>query len=179
MTTNFKNQRGFSLIELIVYVGVMVILTSAIVFFAIWAIQIGSKIKINYALTNNARRAMEVMTYEIRKSKSVYAPTSVFGVSPGQLSLEQTVVAGSPETAIFIDFFQCGQSLCEKKEGQDVVALTNDQVKITNLSFTQLLNSSAVPSIQISFRLEAANSSTRPEYSGFIELTSTATLRPY
>lgn len=176
---NFKNRRGFSLIELVVYVGVITILTSAIVLFAMWTIQVAAKIKINYALTNNARRAMEIMTYEIKKSKSIYTPTSIFGASPGHLSLEQTATSSPQETTTFIDFFLCGQNLCEKKEGQNPVALTNDQVKITNLSFTQLSNSSTAPSVQISFRLESANLSNRPEYNGFIELTNAATLRPY
>jgi len=177
-----KNQKiltGFTLIELVVYSGLVVILISAIVFFAIWAIQAAAKVKLSYALTNNARRAMEVMTYEIKKSRSIYGPASSFGTSRGQISLEQTATSTAKETTVFLDFFQCGNSLCEKREGEAPVALTNDQIKITNLMFTQLLNSSSTPSVQINLRLEPASVSAQPAGNDSLELISTATLRPF
>lgn len=176
---NFKLPEGFTLIEMIVYVAIVAVLILTIAAFAVWAIQVGSKTKINYELADNARRAMEKMVYEIKKSKSIYAPASIFEINPGQLSLEQVTTSIPGETATFIDFFQCGNALCEKKEGQAPQALTNERVKLTSLKFFQLLNSTTTPSVQISLKLESAASSTRPEYAGSLELINTVTLRSY
>ena len=163
---------------MLVYVALLVVMVTAVVIFAFWTIQAGAKIKTNYELADNARRAMDILTYEIKKSKSVYTPASIFDVNPGQLSLEQTA-SSTTETLAYVDFFKCGNSLCLKREGDSPVALTNNRVKITNLTFSQLLNSSTTPSIQIVLRVESSAVSTDPEYTGALEATSTATLRAY
>jgi len=173
-----KKDRGFTLVEMLAYIAILVILVTVIIIFAFWTIRVGSKIKTNYELADNARRALDTMIYEIKKSKSVYTPTSIFDVNPGQLGLEQ-VASSTTETLTFVDFFKCGNSLCLKREGASPVALTNNRVKITSLTFSQLLNSTATPSVQISLRVESSATSTNPEYAGVLELTSTATLRTY
>jgi len=173
-----KKDRGFTLVEMLAYIAILVILVTVIIIFAFWTIRAGSKIKTNYELADNARRALDTMIYEIKKSKSVYTPTSIFDVNPGQLGLEQ-VASSTTETLTFVDFFKCGNSLCLKREGASPVALTNNRVKITSLTFSQLLNSTATPSVQISLRVESSATSTNPEYAGVLELTSTATLRTY
>ena len=169
---------GFSLIEMLLYVALVATIISSVVFFGIWIIQVSAKSRVNSEVLVNARRAMETMVYEIRKSQSVYAPTSVFDSSPGQLSLEQTNVAGSDESSNFIDFFICGQALCLKREKTNPVALTNSSVRVTSLIFSQRLNSIDNPSLQIKLRVESL-SSARPEYADSIDLTTTANLRSY
>lgn len=163
---------------MLIYIALLIVMVTAIVSFAFWTIQAGAKIKTNYELADNARRAMDIMTYEIKKSQSVYASTSIFNTNPGQLSLEQ-MASSTAETLTYIDFFKCGDRLCLKREGTDPMALTNNQVKITNLIFSQLLNSSTTPSIQITLRVASSATSTDPEYTGTLELTSAATLRAY
>ncbi|KKT25031.1 MAG: hypothetical protein UW11_C0036G0006 [Parcubacteria group bacterium GW2011_GWA2_43_9b] len=169
---------GFTLLEMLIYVALVATVMSSVVFFGIWVIQVGVKSRINSEVMGNARSAMETMVYEIKKSQSVYAPTSVFDSSLGQLSLEQTKDAGSDESSGFIDFFICGQALCLKREKINPVALTNNSVRVTSLIFSQRLNSTDNPSIQIQLRVESA-SSTKPEYTGLIDLTTTANLRFY
>lgn len=174
----FTDKTGFTLIEMLIYIALVSIIISAIVFFGIWAIQVGAKTKANSEVLANARRAMETMVYEIRKSASVYTPTSVFDLNPGQLSLEQTNAAGASETASFIDFFLCGQALCLKREKANPITLTNNSVRVTNLTFSQRLNSINAPSIKITLSLTSA-SSTRPEDTATIELITAANLRSY
>ena len=174
----FTNTAGFSLIEMLLYIALVVIIISSIVFFGIWAIQVGAKTKTNSEVLGNARRAMETMVYEIRRSKSVYAPTSNFDTDPGQLSLEQTNATGADESSGFIDFFICNQALCLKREKADPVALTNSSVRVTSLIFNQRLNSVDSPSIRISLRVASA-SSTMPGETTLIDLTTAANLRSY
>lgn len=163
---------------MLAYLAILVILVSVIIIFAFWTIRVGSKIKVNYELADNARHSLDTITYEIKKSQSVYTPTSIFDANPGQLSLEQ-VASSTTETLTFVDFFKCGDSLCLKREGASPVALTNSRVKITSLVFSQILNSAATPSVQISLQIESAATSTNPEYSGVLEITGAATLRTY
>ncbi len=174
---------GFSLLEMLIYVALVATIISSVVFFGIWLIQASAKSRVSSEVLGNARSAMETMVYEIRKSQSVYTPTSIFldltsASTPGQLSLEQTVAAGSDETTTFIDFFICGQALCLKREKASPIALTDDSVKVTSLLFSQRLNSINSPSIQIKLRVESL-SSARPEYTDSIDLQTTANLRSY
>ena len=171
--------RGFSLIEMIVYVAIVAIVISAIVAFNIWVIQVGTKAKISRAVLDNSRRTLETLTYEIRRSQSVYAPNSVLGAHPGQLSFYQISTSTPDETGTFIDFFLCDEAICLKKEGIAPIALTDNQVRVTNLTFNQLFNSTSTPSIQIVLRLESAITSNRPEYADFIEITTAVNLRSY
>jgi type II secretory pathway pseudopilin PulG len=173
-----KINNGFTLIELIVYVAAVSIVIGAIIIFAIWATRLGTKIKINYAISNNARRAMETMVYEIKKSRSAYTPTSIFATNPGQLSLQQVATTTPGEITTYVDFFKCGDGLCLKKEGAEPQALTSSQVKITNLIFTQILNASTT-SIQINLGVKSTLYSSDPRYETSINLISTATLPPY
>jgi type II secretory pathway pseudopilin PulG len=172
-----KIYSGFSLLELLIYVAVIAIVISAVVGFGSWAIQVGTRTRVNSEVINNARLAMDTMVYEIKKSASVYAPTSTFSVHPGQLSLEQ-LNATTTESASFLDFFICGQSLCLKREGQATVAITNSQVRVTNLVFKQLLNSASAPSIQIILSVSSLPSA-RSEGNVNLDLTTTASLRSY
>jgi len=169
--------QGFSLIELLLYVAIITIVISAIVGFGSWAIQVGTKTKVNSEVVNNARLAMDTMVYEIKKAHSVYTPTSVFNVHPGQLSLEQ-LNATTTESSSFVDFFLCDQAICLKREGSNAIAITSSRVRITNLIFKQLLNSASSPSIQIMFTINSLASS-RPEGNASTTLITTANLRSY
>ncbi len=171
--------RGFTLIEMLLYVVLVTIVGSAIVGFGVWAIQVGAKVRANAEVLNNSRRAMETMVYEIKKSKGLYTPTSTASTtSAGQISLEQVADATSGETTTYVDIFKCGNSLCLKREKQAPLALTNNQVKVTGLTFYQLYNSTTSPSIQMVLSVTGA-STARPEYTTSLNLTTTANLRSY
>ncbi len=172
-------QTGFTLMEILVYVALVGIVAGAITGFGIWAIRAGAKIKMENEVMNNARRAMETMVYEIKKSAGVYTPTSNFEINPGQLSLEQMTESIPQEEKTFVDFFQCGEALCLKRERAAPIALTNEKVRLTNLQFKQLVNSVTSPSIQISLSLEGIAAGSRPEGQASISLTTTANLRSY
>lgn len=173
-----KINLGFTLIEMMVYLGVAVIVISAIMIFGIAAIRSGAKIKSNANLIDNGRRVMEVINYEIKKSRTIYTPTSVFDSHPGQLSLEQTSTSTPGEIISFVDFFQCGDSLCLRRDGSNPLKLTTGEIKITNLIFRQLVNSTSSPSVQINLGLETGTMS-QVYYGSSIDLESAANLRGY
>jgi len=174
-----NKQKSFTLIEVLIYIAVLAIIILAVSAFFLWAIRSNVKTKAMREVLDNARRAMEIMTYEIREAKSVYTPTSIFDSHPGQLSLEIKRYLPAGETITYIDFYLCGSQLCLKKESQNPIALTSDRVEISSLIFSQVATTSTIPSIQINLKVNYKAPAQKPEYQASFTATSTASLRSY
>lgn len=172
-------KKGFTLTEVLVYVAVLTIIFSAVVSLFLGISRSNVRAKVIRETLNNSKRAMEIMTYEIREAKSIYTPTSDFSPSTGQLSLETAKYLLEGENTSYIDFYLCEKRLCLKKEGQDPVALTSDRVEINHLQFSQITTTSTTPSIQIILGIDYKAPSNKPEYQASINTTSTASLRSY
>ena len=168
-----KINQGFTLIEIIVYIAVLSLLVVSVSAFALWAIRSQTKSKAMTEVLNNGRRAMEIMTQEIKEAKGLYAPT----ITANQLSLETKKYLPTGETNTYLDFYLCGSRLCLKKESQEIIPLTSDNVQISNLVFTQIATSS--PSVQIDLTIDYKNPNNRVEYQASVNLKSTAALRSY
>ena len=167
-------KKAFTLTEILVYIGVLGIIVSAVISFLVWSSHSNNKAKVMRETLDNARRAMEIMTYEIRRAKSIYTPTT----TSNQLSLETSHYLPEGEKITYIDFYLCDFHLCLKKESQNPISLTSDSVEVKNLVFDQIITGEA-PSIQINLRIDYKNPNNRPEYQASVELNSTASLRSY
>lgn len=163
--------KGFSLIEILVYMTIFVVVFLAISSFFIWIIKGNIKNKVMREVLDNGRRAMEMMTYEIKEAKGVYSSTT----TSNQLSLETKKYLAEGESASYIDFYICDKQICLKKESQGPVAITSDRVEVDNLSFTLIGEKQS--SVQINLKISFKNPTNRPEYRASIDLTSTASLR--
>jgi len=172
-------KNSFTLIEVLAYIVVLTIIISVVSAFIFWQISSGAKSMAIRETQYNAERALAIITQEIREAKSVYIPTSIFDINPGQLSLETVKYLPAGETLSYIDFFICGAQLCFKKESQNPLAITSNRVQITNLVFSQINTTSTAPSIQINLKIDYRATSTRPEYQSSFEATSTVSLRSY
>ncbi len=170
-----NNQKSFTLIEILVYIAVLTIITVAISSFFLWFIHSNTKARAIRETLDNTRRAVEIMTYEIKEAKSIYTPTT----TSTQLSLETTKHLPEEEKTTYIDFYLCGTRLCLKKESQTPVALTSDRVVVNNLEFLEITTTSTAPSIQINLKIDYKNPTGRPEYQASVNLTSTVALRSY
>ncbi len=162
-------KRGFTLMEILVYLAVLTVIFLSVLSFLTWSTKSGNKARAIREVTDNARRAMEIMTYEIREAKSIYTPTS----TSTQLSLETSHYLPAGEILTFIDFYLCGEAtstLCLKKESEPPIAITTDRVKVSNLEFLQI--ATTTPSIQINLKVDCQGQAS-------IDLTSTASLRSY
>lgn len=171
-------QKSFTLLEALIYIGVLAIIVVAISSFLIWSVHSNTKARVMRETLYSAGRALEVMTHEIKEAKSIYTPTSVFDSHPGQLSLETNHYLPTEETISYIDFYLCDNHLCLKKESQNPIALTSDRVEVANLVFSQIITGT-VPSLQIDLRVEYKNPTDRPEYQASVNLKSTVSLRNY
>ena len=169
---NFK--KGFTIVEIVVSLGILSIILLVIISFILWANYYGAKTRADSEVLENARRVLDVITYEIRGAKSIYNPTT----TSDQLSLETEKYAPSGEDSTFIDFFICGSALCLKKESQDPIILTSDSIKIESIYFSEILNGT-VPSVKIDITVNYQNQYSDDESYASISSTSTASLRSY
>ena len=173
-------KRGFTLIELIVYVAVLGIVLASVLTFLLWAVKSQTKTDAMRQVVLAGQRALEVMAREIASSQSVYTPTSVFGSSPGQVALQTGAYLPTGETYSYLDFYKCEDKLCMKKESQSPLAITSDKVSVASLTFLRFVTGQNRSSLQITITLAAKTSSPpRPEYQASITLTDTVTLRSY
>ncbi len=177
-TNNLKrNGAGFTIIELMTYVGVFGMLVGAVGVLLFWTIRTQAKVQAENEAVFQSSRAMEVMTKEIQGAKSIYIPTSLFGSDPGQLSLETDNQMPSGETSTYVDFFVCGTRLCMKRESQEPSPLTSEKVEVEQFLVTHIVTGGA-PSIRVDLTI-LVNPIGLLEYTATVPLTFTAALRSY
>ena len=173
-----KNGRGFTLIETLIYIAVLVIIISTVSSLFLWTVHSGGKTKAMREVLDNAERAMKIMTCEIKKARSVYGPTT----TSTQLSLETGDYLSEGEAASYIDLYLCGPGgdvLCFKKESQNPIPLTSNNVEVLNLQFNRIAATSTFPSIQINLKIGYKTLAEKPECQASFNTTSTASLRSY
>ena len=165
-------RKGFTLLEIIIYIAILSMVLSLASSVMFYFAQTNAQTKGDREVLENARRALEIMTYEINGAKSIYTPTTL----ANQLSLETGTYLPTGESTTYIDFFICEARLCMKKESQNPIFLTSETVQVGSLMFAQI-STNGFPSVQISLTVN---------YTGTINgfqpstvLTSTASLRSY
>ncbi|MDO8529899.1 MAG: prepilin-type N-terminal cleavage/methylation domain-containing protein [bacterium] len=166
-------KNGFSLIEVVVSVGitsVIVLLLSSFIFELNFS---NSKTKADRGVLENARRILDQIAYEIKGATSVYASTT----SASQLSLQTQRYLPSGEVITFIDFFLCGTDLCLKKESQNPVLMNSETVSISSLAFTRVANGSN-SSIKVQVTVDYKNPTSETSGSS-VTLNQTVSLRNY
>ena len=159
--------RGFTLIELMLYLAIIVIILSALIPFA-WNIVSGSA-KSNVAQQTNseARFIAERIKYEIRNS------TGINLVSPAWLSLATSNPATNPTV---IDY---SSSTIRIKQGTGAQTnLNSSATKVSSFIFTNYTSGdNATKNIGFNFALNANYASTRSEYQYTTTIESAAEVR--
>ncbi|KKQ51478.1 MAG: hypothetical protein US71_C0011G0034, partial [Parcubacteria group bacterium GW2011_GWD2_38_12] len=135
-----------------------------------------SKIYAQKEVAVNIQYALDMLTEEIRFSKNIYSPTSAFDQDNGQISVETSQNPPTGETTAFIDFYLDNGRIYMKKEGQDTLPLTSNQVKINKLKFTLLNPANAPEGTQI-FIEGQYNSSGALQYQSLMDFTTSAIVR--
>jgi type II secretory pathway pseudopilin PulG len=174
-----KKQKAFTLIEILVYSVILVTVVSVVVGFLFWALKNNARSKASTESQDNARRAIEIMSSAIRQSISVYTPTSIFDVNPGQLSLETKISPPTGETKTYKDFFVENYKLYLKEEGKSPEQITSDQVSVSSLVFKYLSPASGLENVQIDIIIDYNAPAGRSEFQSSTHLISTAVARGY
>ena len=170
--SNYAKNRGFTLLEIVIYIAILSLVLLLVSTSIFYFIQSQAQTKGDREVLENARRVLEAITYEINGAKSIYTPTT----TQNQLSLETSRYLPDNETISYIDFFLCGLRVCLKKESQSPIFLTSDDVQVSNLAFTQVTTTTS-NSIKINLTMNYINTINGRQPS--VSLTSTASLRSY
>lgn len=137
MPTNMKQRsytKGFSLIEMLVYVSVMTVIFLIVVQTVLLFTSSYHRLTALRTLDHSASDSMERMTRDIRNATSVDALNSVFGGTTGSLS----VVANLNSVSTTTKFYLVSQALDVSINGSLIGPLTNTPVSVTALTFTSL-----------------------------------------
>ena len=155
---------GFTLIEVILYVGIIGIVFGAVVPFAWSMIGNGAKSAVQQEVTGNVRFVSEKIKREVRNASGISA------VSANSITLTNF----APDSTTAIDL--SGGRVRVNKNGGGAVDLSSDGVVVTDLTFTD--NTSGDQKTKnISFTLTVEAQGVRQEYEATALLRSSAELR--
>ncbi len=168
-----QGKKGFTLIELLLYIGILGVVILGLSSLLYWVIITRARIEATERVTSSARLTLDRIVKETRNSQGIYTPTT----DPNQLSLETRKGVPAGETSTYIDFYQCGQALCLKKEFEAPVLLTGENIVVDNFSIEQVTGSPN--SVAISLTLSHENPNNKREFDVSVNLDSTVSLRRY
>lgn len=164
-----STQRGYTLIELLLYIALLGILLPGVVGFMGLAVETRVKNQSIAEVNDQGMAAMDYITQTLRNASSITAPAAA--ASAGSLTI--TVPTGSLSPTIF-DIN--GTTLQVKEGSAAAVALTSDTVQISNLTFTNLTRSGTAGAVQVSFTVSRTNPAGRNEFEYQKTFTTTAEL---
>ena len=96
---------GITAMELVVYVGLLAVISVFLVQSLTMLMVAYRRLQGERDVVSSARAAMETLARETQGAASIYTPTSVLGVTTGQLSLETPLNPTAGETRSYVDFY--------------------------------------------------------------------------
>jgi type II secretory pathway pseudopilin PulG len=175
---------GFTLVELIVYVGIAALSLMMILITGQNLISSNIRAQAQRELSVNMRPLMNQFTQSVRNAEDIVTASSTFNAHPGAITLDY---AGSG-TDVIIDTYTKDVTLSNGqivtirklriKEGalayQD---LTSDQVDVSNFVLRNLTKTSERKNINIEVTLEQLNPLNDPNYNTTISVETAISLR--
>ncbi len=162
-----KNCNGFTLIEFIVYIALLVIMLATMGGVAINIMSASARTEVIEEVTHNARFAMQKMGYEIREAEGVIRP----GREGDILHLR-----GDQEKGHILFYLEDG-AVVINEEGYAPEKITTNDVVVKNLRFTNTTLPGDVGSVQIEMDVEFYNPQNVPEYNFSDSFTASYSLR--
>lgn len=136
-TKIFRSHRdsGFSLIEMLVYVGIMGLFLVVLVNSALVMGKAYQKTRSERLLNSSATSILTKMSVEIEKSASVDA-TSILENTQGKLVLNQPLISGSEQ----VEFSVNSGELLMKRAGANFGSLSSEDVFVDEITFYKVDN---------------------------------------
>lgn len=133
-----KNKKGFTLVEMVLYVAFFALLSVLAIQATITVMKAFYTLRISQSLTESATTAMERMSREIRNAYDVDSANSTFATSTGRLTVRTKDDIGALSTT---EFFLDGQNkLNLKLGGVDQGTLVTKTVSVSSLVFNLITN---------------------------------------
>ena len=143
--------KGSTLVEILIYVAILGMVISSFIYFAVSISDSRGKVYVEQEVQANSRVALNLITQKILSANGVNVGSSVFDLDPGSLSLSMADGAKNP-TIISLTADDGQVQIQEGLSG--AVSITSDEVRVTNLVFTNLTSTSDKPNIKIELTVE-------------------------
>jgi Tfp pilus assembly protein PilW len=162
---------GFTLIEFLIYVGIVATILIITTGF-LWNIIFGNIKETSYQeVQQNGRFALTKINQEIKKAAGINSPPPAGSAN----SLSLAMADASLNPTIF-DAVDGKLKITQGTNGP--YELTTDEVRVSNLLFTNLSYENTPGTVQVEMTIDHVNPSNRVEYQASINLNSTFSLVP-
>jgi type II secretory pathway pseudopilin PulG len=165
--------RGFTLFETLIYIA---IIGMVMVSFVSFSMSISDSRNETYTVSEvqaNARLSISIINQKIRGAAGVVTARSIFDTDPGYLYL---TVASSTLNPTIIGLNQDDGILGIKEGSNATSSITSDEVKVTNLVFTNLTNLATVENIRTQITIGYISTSS-PQFNHSQSVQSATSLR--
>lgn len=135
-----KHTRGFTLVELVVYIAILVLALVIIIEAMAGFAKVYHRVAASQSLARSGSYAMERMVREIRNAQSIDQTGSTFGAHPGRLTLVTPAAGG---TTVSSEFSIASSSLQLSRDGVVLGTLTTPGTVVDNLVFYRMATSTS------------------------------------
>lgn len=142
-----STQRGFTLVELLLYIGVASLLIVTISSFITLMWEARVKNRTIAEVEQQGLQAMELITQTVRNAESVTVPSA--GAQSSTLTVDAADAADDP--TVFRE--SSGQLVIDEGSTPTTTAVTNDHVTVSGLAFTNLSVSGTPGVVRIEFTI--------------------------
>ncbi len=166
-----KKNNGFTLVELLVYFGILVLLLLIIGTILFNVIQSKTKLETVQETSQNARTVMELISDRVRNAQSVTSPAQ--GASGAGLTLVMADATKNPT------IFSVSSGKLQIKEGSGATTtVSSDNVTISSILFSNVSYSGQPGSVRIQMTISSSDTTGRREYTNQETFYTTVTTRP-
>lgn len=152
--------KGFSVVELLVYIAIMTLVLTSIVVLLVNATKILTRVKEIKEIRTSALVSFERMTREIKEAKSVTLAESALGTNPGSLTLQSSDDTGTPLEVKFA--LNDDGDLVLYYDGVSRGSLVSSDVSVDDIEFYRI-DDSVSESVRIKLTLTHKDVPEKPE----------------
>jgi len=177
-----NRKKGFTLVELIIYVGVAAGVMVIIVTISLNVIVSNRSLQVRQEVYAGSRAFMEQFQQYIRASDNVGGST-VFDSNPGKLVLDYPNLAQDVVFDTYTKTVDVGGKSADITKlrftygNEDSVDLTTDRVDLTNFVITDLTRASEADNLLLEFTLEAVNPTGDVNYDADLSFRTAISIR--
>ncbi|MDP3769391.1 MAG: type II secretion system protein [Candidatus Sungbacteria bacterium] len=152
----YNKQRGFTLIETIVYVALLGFVSIFITDSLINITSTYQRARAQREVASNARLLLETVTKHISSAQEIYAPTSRFNNDSGQLSLVTPLDPTAEHSTAFIEFWNDAGRLLMRREGSATTTLSSATVDVTQFRVERIFQGLGREAVNITLSVSFA-----------------------
>ena len=144
------------MIEMVIYLALVGIMAVFMTNYIIQVIRVYQQARSEREVLTNMRTVVEELEQAIGSSQEVYAPTSRFNITAGQLSL---ITPNSPppsHTTGYVDFWVDNNRLWMRTEGQPALPLTAKTVQVKKFYLEEIVQAIGKEAVIATIQIDAS-----------------------